>query len=73
MADLTWTNTWLAILAVIAAIQFLIMCAAGFLAWLATSAPQPASLLALMGVTAAGMLQVHSVWMARTLRMKISS
>lgn len=33
MADLTWTNTWLAILAVIAAIQFLIMCAAGFMAY----------------------------------------
>ena len=33
MADLTWTNTWLAILAVIAAIQFLIMCAAGVMAY----------------------------------------
>jgi uncharacterized protein YoxC len=33
MADLTWTNTWLAVLAVIAAIQFLIMCAAGFMAY----------------------------------------
>ena len=33
MADLTWTNTWLGILAVISAIQFLIMCAAGFLAY----------------------------------------
>ena len=33
MADLTWTNTWLAILAVIAAIQFLIMCAAGIMAY----------------------------------------
>jgi uncharacterized protein YoxC len=33
MADLTWTNTWLAILAGIAAIQFLIMCVAGFLAY----------------------------------------
>jgi hypothetical protein len=28
MADLTWTNTWLAILACIALIQFLVMCAA---------------------------------------------
>jgi uncharacterized protein YoxC len=33
MADLTWTNTWLAILAVIALIQFLIVCAAGFFAF----------------------------------------
>lgn len=33
MADLTWTNTWLGILAVISAIQFLIMCVAGFLAY----------------------------------------
>lgn len=33
MLDLTWTNTWLAILAVIAAIQFLIMCAAAFFAF----------------------------------------
>lgn len=30
MADLSWTNTWLAILAGIAVIQFLIMCAAAF-------------------------------------------
>ena len=30
MTDMTWTNTWLAILALIAAIQFLIMCAAAF-------------------------------------------
>jgi uncharacterized protein YoxC len=33
MADLTWTNTWLGILAVISLIQFLIMCAAVFLAY----------------------------------------
>jgi hypothetical protein len=33
MVDLTWTNTWLAILAVISLIQFLIMCAAVFLAY----------------------------------------
>ena len=33
MADLTWTNTWLAILAVISVIQFLIVCAAGFMAY----------------------------------------
>ena len=33
MADLTWTNTWLGILAVISLIQFLIMCVAGFLAY----------------------------------------
>ena len=33
MADLTWTNTWLAILAVISLIQFLIVCAAGLFAY----------------------------------------
>ena len=33
MVDLTWTNTWLAILAVISLIQFFIMCVAGFLAY----------------------------------------
>ena len=33
MEDLTWTNTWLAILAVISLIQFLIVCAAGFFAY----------------------------------------
>ena len=33
MADLTWTNTWLGILAVISLIQFLIVCAAGFFAY----------------------------------------
>ena len=33
MEDLTWTNTWLGILAVISLIQFLILCAAGFLAY----------------------------------------
>ena len=33
MADLTWTNTWLGILAVISLIQFLVMCVAGFLAY----------------------------------------
>jgi hypothetical protein len=33
MVDLTWTNTWLAILAVISLIQFLIVCAAGFMAF----------------------------------------
>lgn len=33
MADLTWTNTWLAILAVISLIQFCTMCVAGFLAY----------------------------------------
>ena len=31
--DLTWTNTWLAILAMISLIQFLIVCAAVFLAY----------------------------------------
>jgi len=33
MVDLTWTNTWLGILAAISLIQFLIMCAAVFLAY----------------------------------------
>ena len=33
MMDLTWTNIWLAILAVISLIQFLMLCAAGFLAY----------------------------------------
>ena len=33
MTDLTWTNTWLAIMALISLIQFLAMCAAGFLAY----------------------------------------
>jgi uncharacterized protein YoxC len=33
MVDLTWTNTWLAILAVVSLIQFLIVCAAGFFAF----------------------------------------
>ena len=33
MADLTWTNTWLGILAAISLIQFLIMCVAGVLAY----------------------------------------
>jgi hypothetical protein len=33
MQDLTWTNTWLAILAVISLIQFLILCVAGFMAY----------------------------------------
>jgi methyl-accepting chemotaxis protein len=33
MADLTWTNTWLGILAVISLIQFLVMCVAGFFAY----------------------------------------
>ena len=33
MVDLTWTNTWLAILAVISLIQFLMLCAAGILAY----------------------------------------
>jgi uncharacterized protein YoxC len=33
MIDLTWTNTWLAILAMISLIQFLIVCAAGFFAY----------------------------------------
>ena len=33
MADLTWTNTWLGILAVISLIQFLAICVAGFLAY----------------------------------------
>jgi uncharacterized protein YoxC len=33
MLDLTWTNTWLAILALISLIQFLIVCAAGFFAF----------------------------------------
>jgi hypothetical protein len=33
MVDLTWTNTWLAILAVISLIQFLILCVAGLLAY----------------------------------------
>lgn len=33
MADLTWTNAWLAILAVISLIEFLIVCAAGFFAF----------------------------------------
>jgi hypothetical protein len=33
MVDLTWTNTWLGILAVISLIQFLALCVAGFLAY----------------------------------------
>jgi uncharacterized protein YoxC len=33
MVDLTWTNTWLAILAFVSLIQFLIVCAAGFFAF----------------------------------------
>jgi hypothetical protein len=33
MVDLTWTNTWLAILALISLIQFVILCAGGFLAF----------------------------------------
>lgn len=33
MVDLTWTNTWLAVLAVISLINFLIMCAAAFFAF----------------------------------------
>ena len=33
MADLTWTNTWLGILAVISLIQFLILCVAGVFAY----------------------------------------
>jgi hypothetical protein len=33
MVDLTWTNTWLGILAAISLIQFFIMCAAVFLAY----------------------------------------
>lgn len=33
MVDLTWTNTWLAVLAVISLIQFLILCAAAFFAY----------------------------------------
>ena len=33
MTDLTWTNTWLAILALISLIQFLGVCVAGFLAY----------------------------------------
>jgi uncharacterized protein YoxC len=33
MVDLTWTNTFLGILAIISLIQFLIMCAAVFLAY----------------------------------------
>jgi hypothetical protein len=33
MIDLTWTNTWLAILAMISLIQFLFVCAAAFLAY----------------------------------------
>lgn len=33
MIDLTWTNTWLAILALISLVQFLIMGVAGFLAY----------------------------------------
>lgn len=33
MVDLTWTNTWLAILALISLVQFLIVCAAGFFAY----------------------------------------
>ena len=31
MADLTWTNTWLGILAVISLIQFLALCVGGIL------------------------------------------
>src|SRR6188768_3279499 len=33
MVDLTWTNTWLAILAVISLIQFLAICVAGFMGY----------------------------------------
>jgi hypothetical protein len=33
MMDLTWTNIWLAILAIISLIQFLMLCAVGFLAY----------------------------------------
>jgi|SRR5688572_29577240 hypothetical protein len=33
MVDLTWTNTWLGILAMISLIQFLIVCAVGFFAF----------------------------------------
>lgn len=33
MVDLTWTNTWLAVLAVISLINFLIVCAAGLFAF----------------------------------------
>ena len=33
MVDLTWTNTWLAILAMISLIQFLIMCVAALFAY----------------------------------------
>lgn len=33
MVDLTWTNTWLAILAIISLIQFLAICVAGFMAY----------------------------------------
>ena len=33
MIDLTWTNTWLAILALISLIQFLFVCAAAFMAY----------------------------------------
>jgi hypothetical protein len=33
MVDLTWTNTWLAIMAVISLINFLAVCAAGVMAY----------------------------------------
>lgn len=33
MVDLTWTNTWLAVLAVISLINFLIVCAVAFFAF----------------------------------------
>jgi hypothetical protein len=33
MMDLTWTNTWLAILAIISLIQFLFVCAVAFFAY----------------------------------------
>jgi hypothetical protein len=33
MVDLTWTNTWLAILAALSLIQFLVVCAVGFFAY----------------------------------------
>lgn len=33
MVDLTWTNTWLSILALVSLIQFLAMCVAGMLAY----------------------------------------
>ena len=33
MVDLTWTNTWLGVMALISLIQFLVVCAAGFLAF----------------------------------------